>query len=114
MSEPEHNRRVSDLTPEGKEPTIVDVWRLLSDMKDRVLVCEARHEEISDAFVLNDLKRPDYDGHRRAHLLQIDEAKKLDDYKMDATKKLIGMFVVFFIGMFTTGLASKFLSEHIK
>lgn len=82
--QPEANnlqRRASDVI---KEPTLFDILQKLTEIQQRQL-------DHSTAFLVNDLGKPDYEGHRQAHKAMVRAAEALDGYKTDATKKVIGI-----------------------
>lgn len=84
------------------EPVVKDTAR-------RVQQLEAAQERVREAFVINDLGLPDYDGHRSSHKRMSEEAKVLEGYKRDATKKIVGLILA---GLLT--LSSLGLIEWIK
>lgn len=96
-------RRWSDSMQFEKEPSNGDIWRLLIEIRDRVARIESRLTAVDTAFVKDDLGRPDYDGHRNAHRKAIKDAETVDAYKMDATKKVIGVIVVLLLGFMASG-----------
>lgn len=67
-----------------------DIRRLLGDM--------------NTAFTVDDLGRPDYNGHRLDHKARIDQARVLETYKTEAAKKVIGVVVVFLLGIMSSGI----------
>lgn len=50
---------------------------------------EREIKAIHTAFVLDDLGRPGFDGHRNAHRKDIKRSQELDGIKMDVTKRLV-------------------------
>lgn len=75
---------------------------------------ETRLDTYETAFVLNDLNRPDFEGHRASHRSMIEAAKTLETYKVDVTKKVLAwvggiLAVVFFTG--AGEVIRKFLSQ---
>lgn len=107
------NKRAIDMTETGLSPTIFDVWQILVEIRDRLDVVERQQAEHSTAFLVNDLSRPDFDGHRRSHSKLVKSEEVMDSYKNEATKKFIGIVVVFVIGLLSSGFIAK-LAESMK
>ena len=61
----------------------------MQQLNARVARVEGDVERIKTAFVLNDRGAEDYDGHRLFHRARTDEAKAMQDFKFDATKKIL-------------------------
>lgn len=80
---------------------------------ERVAEVERKMTEITSAFVRNDLSKPDYDGHRKAHLGLIESAKIIEGYKITATTKIIGALIGIFVLLVSAGFTSK-LQEFLK
>lgn len=61
---------------------------------------ESRLDTYETAFVLNDLHKPDFEGHRASHRSMIEASKTLEGYKIDLTKKALawvgGILALFF------------------
>lgn len=106
-------RRATDLTANGTQPTIIDVWRLTCEIRDRVANIERQQLDQTEAFVENDIHKPDYDGHRKDHIKLKKQEEIMASYKSDMTKRILGIIITFVIGLITTGLVSK-MSDHIK
>lgn len=107
-------RRWSDGHPGDKEPTNGEIWRLLIEIRDRVARIESRAAAVDTAFVVDDLGRPDYDGHRASHRRMIKDAEAVDNYKMDATKKVIGIAIGFVVLLMTTGFVQELMGKIAK
>lgn len=107
-------RRWSDGHPGDKEPTNGEIWRLLIEIRDRVARIESRAAAVDTAFVVDDLGRPDYDGHRASHRRMIKDAEAVDQYKMDATKKVIGIAIGVVVLLLTTGFAQELVAKLAK
>lgn len=106
----QHNKQqleISDVTPSGNAPTITDVWRLVVEIRDRLESVERQQLEHVTAFAVNDLNKPDFDGHRRSHTELKKSKEIMDSYKQDATKNVISIVVIFLIGVFSSGLLTK-------
>lgn len=107
------NKGVLDVTPEGKQPTIGDVWRLSVEILDRLEVVERQQEAHVTAFAVNDLNLPDFDGHRKSHAKLTKSEEILESYKQDATKNIISLAIVFVLGIFSSGILHK-ITELLK
>jgi hypothetical protein len=86
---------------------------IVEEMHTRLQVLEHSHNRMKEAFVLNDLKVADYDGHRVAHLAAIDRDKITKAYQRDAAGAGIKYVVAGFIGVFVLGVLA-WLKEHLK
>lgn len=85
----------------------------IHSLNNRLSALEHRHGNVSEAFVKNDLGKADYDGHRKAHLAMIEQAKVVEGYKTDVTKKILEYAVVGAIALFLAGLVD-WIKLHIK
>lgn len=92
-----HQRRASDT--HCNEPTLYDIWAKLGEIEQRQI-----HN--TTAFLVNDLGKPDYDGHRVAHRGMVKSAEALNGYKVDATKRVVGVV----IGVMCTLIALGFIT----
>ena len=79
MSDVQPNRRTDD---GEKAATIADVMKLLHEMK-------ASQDAYLSAFVLDDLGKPDFTGHRLSHKASIDRATRIQQDKNSMTKTLL-------------------------
>lgn len=109
MQQRKQQLELADVTPSGNTPTITDVWRLVVEIRNRLESVERQQAEHVSAFAVNDLNRPDYDGHRRSHSELRKSKDMMDSYKQDATKNVISIVVVFLIGIFASGLLTKLI-----
>lgn len=98
-----------EVTESGNTPTILDVWRLVTEIRDRLEKVERQQEEHVTAFSINDLNKPDFDGHRKSHAKLVKSEEIMDSYKKDATKEIISIAVIFLFGLFSTGIYHKAL-----
>ena len=80
-----------------------DIWRSVAAIEARVSIVERTQDAVKTSFPQNDLSQPDFDGHRRAHIEQIETAKMLKGYKATATSKIIGWVVTFLLGALAAG-----------
>lgn len=101
------NRRSADHMPSGHTPTLIDVWTLLTEIRDRLDALERNFDTITTAFPIDDLKKPDYAGHRRQHVEITKGDELMDGYKHDATKQIIVIIVTFVIGLIASGFVTK-------
>jgi hypothetical protein len=106
-----HKRRASDLV--GAAPTGEPLLDLLRDVLKRLETLEGYCAEIQTAFVQNDLKKPDFDGHRKAHIIMIKAAEVVDGYKQDATKTVLHWLLAGILGLLLTGFGA-WVSGHLK
>jgi len=106
----ERRKKMAD----GVNVTLEDVWELLKEVNDRLSVLEHRYGYVSSAFVQNDLGKPDYDGHRRAHLQQIRTAEAMEGYKQEGTKGVIKAVVGFIVGVFSLGIVEWIRTGGVK
>lgn len=116
QSPSQHKRRVTDSYPQVDGLSASD-HQLLSAITAQLTTIsatqtaqlrklsniEARLDTYETAFVLNDLNRPDFEGHRASHRSMIEAAKALETYKVDVTKKVLAwvggiIALVFFTG----------------
>lgn len=92
-------RRASDQNGVSNADILEAVQGLREDVRDLKTSIGA----IDTAFILNDLGKPDYDGHRSAHKNMIQAAKTIESYKIDATKKLLAWGAGILLLVLTTG-----------
>ena len=93
---PPNNRRASD---EEALALLKTISATLTDM--------------TSAFVLNDLHKPDFDGHRKAHLAQIKAAEILEGYKQGVVKRILAWMVGGALALMSAGFVAQ-LSGHLK
>lgn len=76
------------------------------DILSHVMAIKAEQERLRNdfdrAFPRNDLDQPDIDGHRNDHLKSRADARTMDSYKVEATKRLLSGGVGF--GLMLLGL----------
>lgn len=102
MSDTHQKKSHSDnIWDEEISPNIIAMLR-------EIIACQKEMQNTlkqqSRAFVQNEFHEPDYDGHRREHIEIQKSAEMLTEYKIDATKKVIGFIIVFMLGAIATGL----------
>ena len=108
MSEPtniptiENRRRYADEL--ATHTVLIEVQNIAIEIRDRVANMEARQAGVDTAFVNNDIGKPDYDGHRKEHLVIKKHATTIENYKVDITKKLIEWFIVGAVVLVGSGL----------
>ena len=110
-SDETYKRRASDLV--GAAPTGEPLLDLLRDVLKRLETLEGCRLEMQSAFVQNDLKKPDFDGHRKAHIAMIRAAEVVDGYKHDATKTVLHWILAGILGLMLTGFGA-WVSGHLK
>jgi len=93
------NRRWAD----HEQATPDNIWKILQEIRDEQIRQAQSYVNVSEAFIKDDLSKPDFHGHRKAHLDMVRDAKVVDTYKQDATKKIIGIVVVFIVGLLAAG-----------
>lgn len=74
---------------------------------------EARLNTYETAFVLNDLSKPDFEGHRRSHKDIIEASKTIEGYKVDLTKTALAWVGGSLALLFFTG-AGDFLRKMVS
>lgn len=94
-------RRVADQPDFAHIPP--DLWRLLTDIRDRGIRMEAHLSNMNGAFVKDEDGKPDYYGHREAHKTMMKTAQTLDNIKGDMTKKIAGGIVVVALSLLGSG-----------
>ncbi len=85
-----------------------DMWRLLTDIRDRGMRLETMMSGVNSAFVKNEDGQPDYHGHRHAHSEMIKNAATIESIKGDLTKKVLGAIVVLVMSLMGSGLLLQF------
>jgi len=104
-NDPNANRRVTD--GPSQLPTNLDILNAVKDMHADIEALERSLTEMTTAFTVNDINKPDFDGHRKAHLKITKNEDIIDNYKIDATKKIVGAAVVFILGLISSGMLTK-------
>lgn len=112
------NSRISDFQDTGPKRRAADhpefahippdLWRLLTDIRDRGMRLEAVMDGVNSAFVKNEDGKPDYHGHREAHKSMIKTAQTIDGIKGDLTKKVLGALAVLLVSLVGSGLLYQF------
>ena len=78
--------------------------RRMMAVEERTAKLERIAELHNTAFVKNDLGQPDFDGHRKAHLLLLKAAETMDDFKAEGAKNIVKMVLTFAAGVFSLGV----------
>jgi len=86
-----------------QDATPDNIWKLLLEIRAELQSMKQDHTHVTEAFVKDDLNKPDFHGHRKAHIDMMKEAAVVDTYKQDVTKKIIGIVVVFVVGLLAAG-----------
>lgn len=104
---PEHPlRRSSDFAQSDflpTNPSNADLLREIRLGREEITKLQASVGAMRDAFILNDIGKPDFEGHRVAHRKMVDAEKTLQIYKVDATKKVLSWIVGIALALFATG-----------
>jgi hypothetical protein len=90
---------------------------LLLEIRDRLDHVERLQAEHASAFPTNDLAKPDFDGHRRAHKTMIRDALLVEDYKTDATKKVLSWLAIGAVSVLGGSMVNSvmtYLQGHVK
>jgi hypothetical protein len=96
------------------EANAIDALRKdVDDLHARLSVVEHSHSSMREAFIQNDLGKPDYDGHRRGHKQLVKDSEVVEGYQIDATKKVVGAVVLGVLTLTMTG-ALEWLKAHIR
>lgn len=103
----EYRRRAADILPGGVNgPSLADLYKLMVGMQHQLDIVLRKQEEHATAFVTNDLGKPDHDGHRHYHSRKIKFDEAVEGYKVDATKRVVGIV----IGVICTLIAVGFMT----
>lgn len=86
-----------------------DLLEAINGLREEIRDQKSLISVIETAFPLNDLGKPDHEGHRLAHKNMIQAAKIMESYKVDATKKVLMWALGIVLVMLTTGVG-----EHVK
>lgn len=76
------------------------------ELKQRVSFLENEIEKISSAFVNNDLGKPDYDGHRKSHIVINQASENMEGYKNYTVKNVIKIALSFISGILVLGIGT--------
>lgn len=106
-----HRRRASDSEEFAHIPP--DLWRLLTDIRDRGIRMEANLSGLNGAFVKDEDGKPDFYGHREAHKTMMKSAQTLEGIKGDLTKKIAGGIVILALSLLGSGALMQ-LKELMK
>lgn len=96
------------LVPSGGKVTLDEAWAYIQDLNDRVNRLEHRYGNVSSAFVKNDIDKPDFDGHRRAHADMIKQAEAMEGLKQEGAKSIMKAVIGFLAGVFSLGIVEWF------
>lgn len=100
----QNKRRATDQLPH---------MSLLLDIKTEVQAIRSElvefKRDVNKAFPKDDEGLPDYDSHRKSHLKQLKEEDKLNEYKTDFTKKILG-----WVGIGTLGFLFAAIVNYLK
>lgn len=94
-------------------PANQDFEKDIGGLNDRVSALEHKTARAAEAFIKNDLGVPDYDGHRKAHLDSMEQAKVVAGYKRTMTQRLLEWGLAG-IGVLLGAGALDWIKGHIK
>ena len=94
--------------PDHNIPPDEELWKLVQDVNSRLSAIEHRYGYVSSAFPKNDLDKPDYDGHRKAHLQLIEDSKVVAGYKVGVTKTVLTIIATAVCTLVGSGLVQTF------
>lgn len=70
-------------------------------------------DDAASAFPQNDLGKPDYDGHRKSHILMINDANVVAGYKQSVTKQVLSIIVTAIVTLLLAGVVSYFNAHSL-
>lgn len=79
----------------------------------RVTAVEQTTIRLREGFLKNDLGLPDYDGHRTAHRMMVEQSNVVDSYKQSTTKSILSAAAFGALGMFVMG-AIEWIKAHVR
>lgn len=94
--------------PDHNIPPDEELWKLVQDVNSRLSAIEHRYGYVASAFPKNDLDKPDYDGHRKAHLQLIEDSKVVAGYKVGVTKTVLTIIATAVCTLVGSGLVQTF------
>lgn len=103
------NRSVGRRASDQAGVSNADLLEAINGLREEIRDQKSSISAIETAFPLNDLGKPDHEGHRLAHKNMIQAAKIMESYKVDATKKVLMWALGIVLVMLTTGIG-----EHVK
>lgn len=92
----------------GNAPNTDELWKHITELNDRLSLIEHRHGYVSSAFPQNDLGKPDYDGHRKAHIQLVEDSKVVQSYKSEVTKTILSIVAGALLAMVASGFVQTF------
>lgn len=101
-----HNGNAPNTHNVGNAPNNDELWKLVTELNDRLSIIEHRHGYVSSAFPQNDLGKPDYDGHRKQHLQLVEDSKVVQGYKSEVTKTILSILAGVAMTIFGAGVMS--------
>lgn len=93
--------------------TIEEVLAELEALNNRLQAVEHSHNRMKDAFVLSDLKVPDYDGHRVREREAIEREHLTRSYQRTATGAGIKWAVAGALSIWVAGLVV-WVKDHLR
>lgn len=107
-----HKNNVEHQAPDGSRLSLFHVWSLLNEIKAKVEEIERKQNEVLTAFVVNDLNKPDLDGHRRHHLRLNKSAEIVEGYKYEMTKKVLSVIGGGMLTFIATSVWERYFGGH--
>jgi hypothetical protein len=108
----EPKRRSSDFVS-GIPPSGDTLLQLLRGILNRLEELERVQAESRTAFLINDLGKPDYEGHRGGHRKLVEAERSVQDYKHGATKTVLNWAIGILLGVMLSGFGL-WVKEHLK
>lgn len=84
-----------------------DIHKKLAIIRDELEYIKRKIIQIDTAFLRDDLLSVDYPGHRKEHLERRTADIIISEYKVSATKIILGIVVMFLIGLVASGFITK-------
>ena len=100
------NRSIEDRTTYA---ILLEIQSISVEIKDRLAAIEAKQLTVDSAFMMNDLGKPDYDGHRKEHITFKKQETLVENYKVSVTKKMLGVGAVAILTLIGSSLLDKII-----
>ncbi|MFI3217513.1 MAG: hypothetical protein QX189_00085 [Methylococcales bacterium] len=98
------NRSAEDRTTYA---ILLEIQSISVEIKDRLAAIEAKQLTVDSAFMMNDLGKPDYDGHRKEHITFKKQETIVENYKFAVTKKILTWGAVGIVTLIGSSLVEK-------
>ena len=100
------NRRTEDRT---NYAILLEIQGITTEIKDRLSIIESKQQTVDSAFMINDLNKPDYDGHRKEHIAFKKQEVLVENYKYAVTKKVLLWGTVGILSLIGSSLVDKLI-----